>query len=78
MIQFVDGSTGSLTDAARTGTAVPFGGLNPNQVLCVLVCAIRVLICAKCAKCALKCAIHVLVYKDVLKLSLHVYVYYVP
>lgn len=32
VITFVDGSTGSLTDAARGGTAVPFGGLNPAQV----------------------------------------------
>lgn len=32
VIEFVDGSSGSLTDAARAGTAVPFGGLNPNQI----------------------------------------------
>jgi hypothetical protein len=32
VIEFVDGSKGSLTDAARGGTAVPFGGLNPAQV----------------------------------------------
>ena len=32
VIEFVDGTKGSLTDAARGGTAVPFGGLNPAQV----------------------------------------------
>eukprot|EP00961_Rhodomonas_salina_P303030 3941067-Rhodomonas_salina.2 len=32
VITFEDGSTGSLTDAVRQGTAVPFGGLNPNQI----------------------------------------------
>jgi hypothetical protein len=32
VIEFVDGSKGSLTSAARGGTAVPFGGLNPAQV----------------------------------------------
>lgn len=31
-IEFVDGSTGSLDKAVKAGTAVPFGGLNPNQV----------------------------------------------
>ena len=31
-IEFVDGTTGSLSFASRAGTAVPFGGLNPVQV----------------------------------------------
>ena len=32
VIEFVDGSKGDLATATRAGTAVPFGGLNPNQV----------------------------------------------
>eukprot|EP00287_Rhodomonas_sp_CCMP768_P002714 CAMPEP_0196729858 /NCGR_PEP_ID=MMETSP1091-20130531/10091_1 /TAXON_ID=302021 /ORGANISM="Rhodomonas sp., Strain CCMP768" /LENGTH=227 /DNA_ID=CAMNT_0042072781 /DNA_START=37 /DNA_END=720 /DNA_ORIENTATION=- len=32
VIEFLDGSKGSLTDAVRVGTAVPFGGLNPAQI----------------------------------------------
>ena len=32
VITFVDGTQGSLQESARLGTAVPFGGLNPNQI----------------------------------------------
>jgi hypothetical protein len=32
VIEFVDGTKGDLITASRAGTAVPFGGLNPNQV----------------------------------------------
>ena len=32
VIEFVDGTKGDLQTAQRMGTAVPFGGLNPNQV----------------------------------------------
>lgn len=31
-IEYLDGTTGSLKEAEKAGTAVPFGGLNPNQV----------------------------------------------
>jgi len=32
VITFVDGTQGSLEESSRLGTAVPFGGLNPNQI----------------------------------------------